>query len=91
MNSIFASLDKQTPKVLELQTKLTSMPALGPLNGGKGESEKANFILSYLHSLGIEDVRELNAPSDDVPCGYRPNIVATIPGVDTSKTLWVIN
>lgn len=91
MDSIFAALDQQTETVVELQTKLTGIPALGPINGGEGEKEKAEFIVGYLKSMGIEDIRELNAPVTDVPCGYRPNIAAIIPGKNTEKTLWVIS
>lgn len=91
METLFAALDEQTEAVVELQTKLTGIPALGPINGGDGEKEKADFLLSYLKSMGIEDIREMNAPATDVSCGYRPNIAAIIPGKNTEKTLWVIS
>jgi len=91
MDILFNTLDQQTEKVVELQTKLTSIPALGPLNGGEGEKDKADYLLGYLKDMGIENIREYNAPVDDVPCGYRPNIAAVIPGKDTEKTLWVIS
>jgi succinyl-diaminopimelate desuccinylase len=91
MDILFQTLDQQTEKVVELQTKLTSIPALGPINGGEGEKEKADYLLDYLKGMGIRDIREYNAPVDDVPCGYRPNIAAVIPGKNTEKTLWVIS
>lgn len=91
MDALFNTLDEQTEAVVELQTKLTAIPALGPINGGEGEKEKADFLLAHLKEMGIEDVREYNAPANDVPCGYRPNIAAVIPGENTEKTLWVIS
>ncbi|MGL1862304.1 MAG: M20 family metallo-hydrolase [Pseudodesulfovibrio sp.] len=91
MDAIFASLDEQTETVVELQTKLTAIPALGPINGGDGEKEKAEFLLSHLKSMGISDIQEFRAPATDVSCGYRPSVAAIIPGKDTSKTLWVIS
>lgn len=91
MDALFSELDRQTEAVVDLQTKLTAIPALGPRNGGEGEKDKADFLLAHLRAMGIEDVREYNAPDKDVPCGYRPNIVAVIPGRDTGKTLWVIS
>ncbi|WFS60967.1 M20 family metallo-hydrolase [Pseudodesulfovibrio thermohalotolerans] len=91
MDALFSELDNQTEKVVELQTKLTAIPALGPRNGGEGEKAKADFLLDHLKSMGIEDIREYNAPASDVPCGYRPNIVAVIPGKNTEKTLWIIS
>jgi succinyl-diaminopimelate desuccinylase len=91
MDALFTELDRQTEAVVALQTKLTAIPALGPRNGGEGEKAKADFLLNHLRTMGIEDIREYNAPDADVPCGYRPNIVAVIPGKDTEKTLWIIS
>jgi len=91
MDALFSELDRQTEAVVELQTKLTAIPALGPRNGGEGEKAKADFLLGYLNGLGIGDIREYNAPDPDVPCGFRPNIAAVIPGKNTGKTLWVIS
>ncbi|QGY41148.1 M20 family metallo-hydrolase [Pseudodesulfovibrio cashew] len=91
MDILFKNLDEQTETVVGLQAGLTAIPALGPRNGGEGEKEKADWVMGYLKDLGIEDVREYRAPCDDVPCGYRPNLVAMLPGEDTGKTLWVIS
>lgn len=91
MDAIFALLDKQTNTVVDLQTQLTAIPALGPKNGGNGEKQKADFLIDYLKSMGITHIREANAPDKSVPCGYRPNIAAMIPGKNSDKTLWVIS
>ncbi|WP_207263426.1 M20 family metallo-hydrolase [Desulfovibrio sp. Huiquan2017] len=91
MDKLFSELDRQTEAVVELQTKLTAIPALGPRNGGTGEKAKADFLLTHLQAIGIGDILEFNAPDPDVPCGYRPNIAALIPGKNTGKTLWVIS
>ncbi|MDD3312050.1 M20 family metallo-hydrolase [Pseudodesulfovibrio sp.] len=91
MNVLFEELDRQTETVVELQRALTAIPALGPKNGGDGEKEKAEYLLDRLQALGIEDIREYPAPDQSVPCGYRPNVAAVIPGKDRSRTLWVIS
>lgn len=91
MDTLFATIDQQAETVVDLQTKLTAIPALGPKNGGDGEKEKAEFLLDHLKSMGIEDIREFKAPDDSVSCGYRPSIAAIIPGKNTEKTLWVIS
>jgi len=91
MDALFSYLDQQTEKVVELQTALTAIPALGPMNGGDGEKEKADYLVQYLKSMGIEDIREFKAPADDVTCGFRPSVAAVIPGKNTDKTLWVIS
>ncbi len=59
MDALFTILDTQTEAVVDLQTKLTAIPALGPKNGGDGEKAKAEFLLSHLKNIGIKDVREL--------------------------------
>jgi succinyl-diaminopimelate desuccinylase len=41
--------------------------------------------------MGFAEVRELRAPDPAVPCGYRPNLAAVIPGRNTAKTFWVIS
>ena len=91
MSSLAALLDGYDQRVVDLQQALTAIPALGPKNGGDGEKDKADYLLSYLRDMGVEDIRELNAPDQSVPCGYRPNIAAIIPGVDATKTLWIIS
>ena len=91
MDDLFFTLDQQAEIVVDLQRKLTAIPALGPKNGGDGEKEKAEFLLAHLRSMGIEDIREFKAPDDNVSCGFRPNIAAIIPGKNRDKTLWVIS
>ena len=41
--------------------------------------------------MELGPVREMNAPAADVPCGYRPNLAAVLPGKDTSRTFWIIS
>ena len=31
------------------------------------------------------------APDETVPCGFRPNLAAIIPGEDTERTFWIIS
>ena len=91
MSALFDELDGKTETVVELQRDMTAIPALGPRNGGDGEKAKAEYLLARLKSMGIADIREYHAPDASVPCGFRPNIAAVIPGADASKTLWVIS
>lgn len=91
MDALFEELDAQEEAVVELQRSLTAIPALGPRNDGDGEAEKAAYLLEVLRDMDIEDIREFKAPDPEVSCGYRPNIVAVIPGKQLDKTLWVIS
>lgn len=91
LNRILEYIDTLTPELLELQRNLVAIPAMSPQNGGDGEKDKADWLKQRLAAMGITDVRDLNAPADDVSCGYRPNVAAILPGKDTSRTFWIIS
>ncbi len=84
-------IGEMSQTVVDLQSRLVSIPALGPVNGGQGEREKAEYLKDYLRSISVTDIREFNAPDDSVPCGYRPNVVAVVPGKNKDKTFWTIS
>ncbi len=88
---ILRHIEAQTQTIIDLQRDLVAIPALGPLNGGPGEKDKTIFLKTYLKQMGFADVQELRAPDPAVPCGYRPSLVAVVPGRNTAKTLWVIS
>lgn len=91
MSKISEYLEQQRDKVISLQDKLVSIPALGPDNQGSGEKAKADFLLSYLRDSGFDEIMEVNSPDPRAEGGYRPNIIAVVHGKNTSKTLWVIS
>lgn len=78
----------QQERAYTLEAELTALPALGPENGGEGEAEKAAFIEGLLAACKIEDVRRLDSEDPRVACGFRPNIVARVPG-ESPRTLWI--
>ncbi|MFV0348521.1 MAG: M20 family metallo-hydrolase [Halodesulfovibrio sp.] len=89
LEQLYAFLDNQRDLVIELQTQMTARPALCPSAGGIGEIEKAEYLKGWLASNGIADVEEVRAPDNRVPCGYRPTLIARIPG-KTSRTVWLL-
>ena len=46
----------QREYVLEIQKNLVSRPALGPDNGGDGEMDKAEYVLSCLEDIGVDQI-----------------------------------
>jgi len=90
-SDIFDHLEKYRKDIVEIQTKLTSIPALGPENGGDGEAEKAEYIKTLLEELQYDNLEELNAPDDRVKAGYRPNLLVKIKGKSDKKTIWVMS
>lgn len=88
---IHRHIEAQAQTIIELQRALVSIPALGPMNGGPGEKDKSEYLKAYLKGMGFPKVQELHAPDPAVPCGFRPNLAAVVPGADASRTLWVIS
>ncbi|MBP2680922.1 MAG: succinyl-diaminopimelate desuccinylase [Candidatus Krumholzibacteriota bacterium] len=83
-------IDGYAGEVVRLQTELCKLPALGPESGGEGELRKAEFLEGYMKSIGFRDIKHIDAPDTRVPCGFRRNMAATIPGASTTSRLWVM-
>jgi succinyl-diaminopimelate desuccinylase len=77
--------------VLEWQTALTEIPAIGPENSGNGEARKSKIIKKLLDDIGMDEFIELNAPDSRVPDGYRPNLLARLKGYSSERTLWIMS
>ncbi len=90
-NHLLEFLESQRSWLVELQKRLVAIPALGPENNGQGEKEKADFTVSFLTDLGVNNIKEFNVPDNRVDCGYRPNIAALIPGKDPNLTIWIVS
>ena len=90
MKRIFDRIEGLRNAMIEMQIRLSSVPAISPESGGKGEAEKADILLDFIHENGFEDVDILKAPDLDAETGYRPNIIARMPGQDTARTTWIM-
>ncbi|NIM18713.1 MAG: M20 family metallo-hydrolase [Candidatus Latescibacteria bacterium] len=90
LDRVIQTIDGYRDEAIRLQTDLTAIPALGPENDGEGEDKKADYLKNYLRSIGIDDIREYNAPDSRVPCGYRPNVVATLGGKVKEPAVWIM-
>ncbi len=88
---ILQFIDASDKGIVELETLLTSKPALAPESGGIGEIEKARALEDWLKSQGITDIAHFDAPDPRVPSGVRPNLVATIKGVRADAPLWIMS
>ncbi len=86
---VFAHIEELRNEVIELMKAIVPIKALGPTNGGTGEAEKAEFLKSYLKTLGLTDIKEYPAPDPRVPGGMRPNLVAKLPG-KSQRTVWIL-
>lgn len=77
-------------RMIDMQIKLSSIPAIAPTSGGEGETKKAEFLLDVLKKMGFDHVDLIKAPDMDAPSNYRPNILALYKGKNSSRTIWVM-
>ncbi len=87
---VFRRVESFRDEMTNFQIRLASIPAIAPVNGGKGEGEKANFLLGFLQENGFENIEVIKAPDLDTPEGYRPNILARYKGKSSRRTIWVM-
>ncbi|MFQ6114349.1 MAG: M20 family metallo-hydrolase [bacterium] len=92
LDRISKRIDSYKEDIIELETKLTEIPALAPENGGEGELKKSEYIQSYLENvLRCDDLRLYKAPDQRVPSGYRPNLIAKFKGKSHARTIWIMS
>jgi succinyl-diaminopimelate desuccinylase len=83
-------IDSYREAMIDLQIALSSIPAIGPENGGDGELLKAELLEKLLMKFGFKDFCHYDAPDDRVSSGIRPNFVTTIEGSNKNKFIWII-
>ena len=84
-------IDNSEDFIIGLQTRLTAAQAMAPENGGTGEYTKVNILKNILTGLNFENFEEIQAPDDRVPCNFRPSLLVTLKGKNSSKALWIIS
>lgn len=90
LDMVLKQIDDLETEAVNFMSSLIPIKALGPMNDGVGEAEKAAFIKKYLQEMGVTDLQQFDTTDPAVPDVVRPNIVARIPGKDTSKTVWIL-
>ena len=73
--------------MVETMIGMISIPALAPVNGGDGESRKADYLQERL--TGFDSVRRIDVPDDVDPSVIRSNILAVRNGREKG-TVWVM-
>ena len=87
---LFSEIDRLKDQMVKTLLEFIRVPAIGPENGGDGESKKADKLVKTLASLGFDRIEEHDAPDERVPSKKRPNIIAYTEGEETSETLWIV-
>lgn len=80
-------VEKLKVEMVGAMKKMIPIVAISPESGGKGESERADFIESLLKGIGFDKIERVDAVDH---LGYkRPNIVALMYGESRDRTLWI--
>lgn len=90
MTDVKTFMNENRALAIELEKLLTSVKAMAPQSGGDGESEKCAALKKWLSDHGFDHLEQFNAPDSRVSSGFRPNLVATIPGRSDEYTVWSI-
>ena len=87
-------LNNSHSDIVELESLLTSIPAIAPEGGGDGETKKCDALEAWLKQNGFAKngctIERFEAPDSRVSSGVRPSLVVTIPGKDDSQRIWVM-
>ncbi|HEX2694645.1 MAG TPA: M20 family metallo-hydrolase, partial [Acidobacteriota bacterium] len=83
-------IDSFRNEMIDMQVRLTALPAIAPASGGEGEGKRAEFLARFLEENGFVDIQRLNAPDLDAPDGFRPNLLARYKGKSAARTVWVM-
>ena len=91
LKKVYAKVETYRDEMVALQTQLTAIPALAPVNDGEGESKKAAFFKGWLEKEKIFDrIEQYDSPDPTVPSGVRPNLVAVLKGKSSARRVWAM-
>ncbi|MDR2482205.1 MAG: M20 family metallo-hydrolase [Treponema sp.] len=92
---LFKYIEQSEALAVELETELCKRPAVSPESGGEGELDKAEFLQAWLRDQGLVNLERFDAPDARAKGGVRPNLAASIPGLDDGNSsaprLWIIS
>jgi len=91
MKSLFSVLEEivsMEGKMVDTAVELFSIPALAPINGGDGESRKADYLMKMVD--GFDSVERIDVPDTHDPTVMRSNIVVKKQG-KKKGTLWFVS
>ena len=87
-----AWIQANTRGMVELETLLTSIPAIAPESSGDGEAKKCAALKNWLLKAGFAESQfaQYDAPDSRVSAGIRPNLILTVPGKKDDFAVWVM-
>jgi succinyl-diaminopimelate desuccinylase len=86
LSDILAKIEASRNDMTADMVSMIRIPAIGPLNGGKGEGQRADKVLEFLK--GFDSVERIDAKDIHDPSVMRPNILAVKKG-NGKGTVWI--
>ena len=90
-DSVCRIIDRSGDYVAEVEKRFIPAQGLSPENGGTGEKAKAQIIIEELGKIGIKDIEAVEAPDARLTEGGRTNLIATLRGRDSSRSVWIMS
>ena len=90
LKRVIGRIEDLEDQMIDFQKNITAIPALSPLNGGKGEWDKAEYIKDFLKNNGLTNIQQIDAPDKDAKNGKRPNLIIQLEGKSSNKTVWMM-
>ncbi|MGA1793487.1 MAG: M20 family metallo-hydrolase [Thermoplasmatota archaeon] len=87
---LFEHIGSLREEMIGFLSRMISAPAVGPLSGGSGETEKARLIEDFLRSIGLDDIVHFDVKDNSVPSGKRPNFKVRLKGQESGRRIVVI-
>jgi succinyl-diaminopimelate desuccinylase len=85
---ILKKIDASRDDMIADMTAMIRIPAIGPLNGGKGEGHRADRVMDFLK--GFDSVERVDVKDSHDGTVMRPNILAVKNGKGKG-TVWIIS
>jgi len=87
LSRLSSDIDRDASKVQDFFVKMLRINAVNPRMGGPGETDRADFIQSFLEGEGLK-VSRVDAPDSGYKRGVRPNLCVKLEGAERKRTLW---
>jgi len=84
-------IEKLQEQMVQSLIELIQIPAVGPENGGEGESRKAEKLVEICKRLKFDKIETFEASDDRVQCKKRPNVIVYVKGETDKEKLWIIS
>lgn len=88
LQAVLNKIESSENDIVRTMSEMIRIPAIGPMNGGPGETERADRIMEFL--TGFDTVERVDVEDLNHPGVMRPNILARKNGKGKG-TVWIVS